>query len=132
MEEASFTRENAMDSTFNANKIDLVKGEDYTDLIYDSIKTGNFEKAIEVLEKFIEMGKWDKATFSVLSYWYYQTGEYEKACHSYKELISIVPDNPQYLFYYAQCLFKISEFSEATKICKKLLRTPLEQEALQL
>ncbi|CAI2360637.1 unnamed protein product [Moneuplotes crassus] len=137
MEEASFAKQNGSDSTFNDNcnqeKVGLSDtGEDLTEAIYDHIKRGELQEAVEILQGFIEQGRHDKPVYSVISYCYYQLGEYEKAVDSYKELIKICPDNPQYVFYYAQCLFKISEFSEAGKVCEKLKGTSLDQEAIQL
>lgn len=139
MEDNSFDKENYMESTFHEKSVDdksyvsqLQTGVDYTDEIYQHIKQGNYNKAIQILNGFIVKGKQEKSVYSVLSYWYFQIGEFEKSAEWYKQLVTLCPDNPQYLFYYAQCLFKISEFEEALQTCDALTGTSLGQEALQL
>lgn len=139
MEHASFSNENYLESTFNdqpnmddSNNLEFSPGVDMTDRIYDYIKKGDFKSAITILENLLKQGKKEQSVYSVLGYWYFQIGEFEKSAAMYKELINLCPENHQYAFYYAQSLFKISEFNEALIICKKLLDTSLEVEAQQL
>jgi hypothetical protein len=75
MEENSFNRENYMDSTFHENSKNdedddshiLVHGVDYTDDIYESIKKGEFQEAIRILNSFIRNGRKEKSVYSVIS-----------------------------------------------------------------
>lgn len=136
MEETSFVKQNGSETTLHGeemkDKRSHLEGEDLTDAIYENIKQGDFQASVDILQGLISEGRYDKATYSVISYWYFQMGEYESAAESYKELINICPSNPQYVFYYAQCLFKISNFAEAATVCQNLKGTALEQEAVQL
>ena len=51
----------------------------------------------------------------MLGYCYYQLGKFDLAVHIYEKLSKLYPSTEDYVFYYAQCLFKIGLYPEAIK-----------------
>lgn len=94
----------------------------YTSTIYGWIKESKFEDVLTVLEPLVEESPDNRAGLSLLGYCYYQTGKFDLAVQVYEKLSKIYPEQADYVFYYAQCLFKLGLYAESIKAAGHLER----------
>ena len=92
----------------------------YTSTVYGWIKEGKYEDVLSALEPLVEESPDNRAGLSLLGYTYYQTGNFEAACQVYEKLTRFCPDQRDYVFYYAQCLFKLGLYAESLKAASHL------------
>ena len=92
----------------------------FTQTIYGWIKEGKLEDAVATLEVLVEETVDNRAGLSLLGYCHFQMANFEAACEVYEKLSRLHPENANYLFFFAQCLFKIGALPEAAKIAQQL------------
>lgn len=82
---------------------------------------GQFEAAVEFLEKALEIEHDDQALFELATL-YYEQGAYQRANLAFKQLETLSPDFPGYEYVYALSLQADAQGAEALRLIQQALR----------
>jgi tetratricopeptide (TPR) repeat protein len=80
----------------------------------DALHRGNFEDAVDILEKAVDYGDRDHETHAALAYSHYRMGHYRRAADIYKRAVEVALNpKPWYMLNRGLALEKIGEMQEA-------------------
>lgn len=85
-------------------------------------QTGEFETAIEMLTKAIELGESNGDTYGLLGYNYFNTGKFMQALDAYRLATILNPTNRDWVIGKAQSLMEVGDFREAQEVALQLLQ----------
>ncbi|XP_043955883.1 tetratricopeptide repeat protein 30A isoform X1 [Gambusia affinis] len=92
-----------------------IKDGEYTATIYTLIKDGQYVEAIHILNGQLQKHSKSRAALSLLGFCYYHIQDFNSAVECYEQLTQLHPEVEEYKLYYAQSLYKVGAYSEATK-----------------
>jgi len=104
----------------------------YTQTVYNYIKTGQYIEAIDCLLPEYENNNKSRAALSLLGFCYYQLQDFVSAADCYGQLIQICPEEEQYKLYYAQTLQKSCQYEAAMKASFTLESPALKEKVVKL
>lgn len=99
-----------------------------TKTIYSLIKAERYQEAIKLLNAEIQFAPKSRA-LSLLAYCYYMAQDFQSACPIYEQLTYLYPGEDEYKLYYAQSLYRMSEYDSALRACQGI-NSPEYQEQL--
>jgi tetratricopeptide repeat protein 30 len=99
-----------------------------TKTIYTLIKAERYQEAIKLLNAEIQLAPKSRA-LSLLAYCYYMAQDFQSSCPIYEQLTYLYPTEDEYKLYYAQCLYRMSEYDSALRACQGIT-SPEYQEQL--
>jgi tetratricopeptide (TPR) repeat protein len=105
----------------------LVKGTVYLDSFYNNLswanqELGNYELALEYIEKALEIHPNDSVEYTNLGNCYYSLGDYDKALPAYEEAIKLNPKEIFALEGLGEISFANSEYEEAILAFEKAIK----------
>ena len=101
-----------------------------TKTIYSLIKSERYQEAIKLLNTEIQLSPKSRA-LSLLAYCHYMSQDYQAACPVYEQLTYLYPQEDEYKLYYAQCLYRMSEYDSSLRACQGI-SSPEYQEQLTI
>jgi tetratricopeptide repeat protein 30 len=101
-----------------------------TKTIYSLIKAERYQEAIKLLNAEIQFAPKSRA-LSLLAYCYYMAQDFQSACPIYEQLTYLYPTEDEYKLYYAQSLYRMSEYDSALRSCQGI-SSPEYQEQLSV
>lgn len=84
-------------------------------------QTGEFELAIEMLTKAIELGESNGDTYGLLAYNYFNTGKFMQSLDSYRLATILNPGNRDWVIGKAQSLMEVGDYYEAQAVALQLV-----------
>ena len=96
------------------------------------IRQNNFEKALPVLTRVIELGGSDSVTYGLLGYAYSSVGNNLSAESAYRMAILFDPVTLDWKMGLAKSLFKQEKYAEAVTLCRQLISNQPDREDLWL
>jgi tetratricopeptide repeat protein 30 len=104
----------------------------YTQVIYTLIKDQKYSEAIQLLNAELQNNPKSRAAFSLLGYCYYHSQDFQNAAQIYEKLSKLFPEVREYKMYYAQSLYKSSNYDDALKVTQSIENTGQNTKILQL
>ncbi|KAM6966738.1 LOW QUALITY PROTEIN: intraflagellar transport protein 70A [Tautogolabrus adspersus] len=92
-----------------------IKDGEYTATIYKLIKDGQYVEAIHILNGQLQKHTKSRAALSLLGFCYYHIQDFANSAECYEQLTQLHPEVEEYKVYYAQSLYKVGAYPEATK-----------------
>ena len=92
-----------------------VRDGNKTQVVYTLLRDGKCQEAVTFLNTELQNHPKSRAALSLLAYAYYYLQDFASAAQTYETLNKYHPGVEQYKVYYAQALYKASQYEEATK-----------------
>jgi len=100
---------------------DTVNTDAYLGLGYTYLRSGQNDKAITAVNKYLEYNPNDGNTYNLVGYAYLQINQPEEALKCFKRYRDLEPDNPNSHDSYAECLLNMGQYAEAISEYNKAL-----------
>ena len=86
------------------------------------VQDGNFEAAIPIISKAMELGEIDGRSYGLLGYAYLTAGRYYPAEAAYRQAILMQPDTADWKVGLARCLLETERYADAIALWDTLLK----------